>query len=91
MTFSMTANVSTPLNKEDFYQNRLPTGWLWFTLLAVQTYNLSSTLATQTHQLHYPLQERYFPTSLRHAEKQRLHLKLTSLTSAEFFTSTTKI
>jgi len=51
----------------------LPTVWLWFTLLAVQTHNLSSKLATHTHQLHYPLQERHFRTSLRHAEKQQLH------------------
>jgi len=69
----MTANVSIPLNKREFCETRLPTSWLWFTLLAVQTYNLSSELATQTHQLHYPLQERLFPTPLLHAEKQQLH------------------
>ena len=51
----------------------LPTGWLWFTLLAVQTYNLSSKLPTQTHQLHFSLQERHFLTPLRHMEKQQLH------------------
>jgi len=28
MTFSMTANVSIQLNKGDFYETRLPTGWL---------------------------------------------------------------
>ena len=33
----------------------LATGWLWFTVLAVQTYKLSSKLATQTHQVHYLL------------------------------------
>jgi len=73
MIFSMTANVSIPLNKRDFYETRLPTGWLRFILPAVQTYNLSTKLATQTHQLLYPLQERHFPTLLRHAEKQQLH------------------
>ena len=69
----------------------LPIGWLWFTLLAVQTYNLSSTLATQTHQLHYPLQERHFPTPLRHREKQQLRwnwamlpLQSSSLQSPKF-------
>jgi len=36
---------------------------------AVQTYNLCSKLATQTHHLHYPLQERHFPAPSRHAEK----------------------
>jgi len=28
MTFSVTANVSIPLNKGDFYETRLPTDWL---------------------------------------------------------------
>ena len=59
------------MNKGDFYETRLPTGWLRFTLLAVQTCNLSSKLAVRTHQLHYPLQERHFPTPLRHREKQQ--------------------
>jgi len=75
MTFYMTANVSMPLNKGDFYEAhtafRLSLVHLIHpTVLAVQTYNLSSKLATQTYQLRYPLQERHFPTSLRHAEKQ---------------------
>jgi len=70
---SMTANVSIPLNKGDFPETRMPPGWLWFTPLAVQTYNLSSKLTTQTHQLHYPLQECHFPTQLHHAEKQQLY------------------
>jgi len=26
----MTANVSIPLNKGDFYETRLPAGWRWF-------------------------------------------------------------
>jgi len=37
----MTANVGIPLNKGDFYETWLPTSWLWFTPLAVQTYNLA--------------------------------------------------
>jgi len=32
-------------------------------------YGPGSKLAMQTHHLHYPLEERYFPTPLRHAEK----------------------
>jgi len=36
-------------------------------------YGPGSKLATQTHHLHYPLQERHFPTPLHHAEKQQLH------------------
>ena len=59
--------------KGTFMKLTLPNGWLWFSLRAVQTYNLSSKLATQTHQLHYPLQERHFPTPSRHTEKQQLH------------------
>jgi len=87
----MTANVSILLNKGDFYETRLPTGWLWFTLLAVQAYNLSSKLATQAHQLHYSLQERHFPTPLRHAKKTAVASKLSNVTFAEFLTSSAKI
>jgi len=61
------------LNKRDFTKTTLPIGWLLFTLLAVETYNLSSKLPTQTHQMRYPLQERHFPAPLRHAEKQQLY------------------
>jgi len=51
----MTANVSSaPLNKGDFTKTTLPIGWLLFTLLAVETYNLHSKLPTKIHQLHYP-------------------------------------
>jgi len=91
ITFSVTANVSIPLNKGDFYGTGLTTGWLWFTLLAVQTYNLSSKLATQTHQLHHPLQERHFPTPLLHAEKQQLRWNCATLPLQDSFTSTAKI
>ena len=70
----MTANVqSVPLKKGEFTKTTLPIGWLLFTLLAVETYNLSSKLPTQTHQMHYPLQERHFLAPLRHAEKQQLY------------------
>ena len=50
----------------------LPTDWLWFTLLTVQTYNLSSKLDPQTRQLRYPVEERHFPTALLHKKKQQL-------------------
>jgi len=55
------------LNKGDFTKTTLPLGWLLFTLLAVETYNLSLKLPTKMHQLHYPLQERHFLATLRHA------------------------
>jgi len=45
MTSSMTSNISIPLNKVEFYETRLPASWLWFTLLAVQTYSLNSKQA----------------------------------------------
>jgi len=46
----MIANVqSAPLNKVDFTKTALPIVWLLFTLLAVETYNLSSKLPTQMH------------------------------------------
>jgi len=56
------------LNKGDFTKSTLPIGWLLF-----ETYNLSSKLPTQTHQMRYPLQERHFPAPLSHAEKQQLY------------------
>jgi len=69
----MTAIVSTPLNKGDFYETRTAyrLSLILSTVLVVQTYNLNSTITTQTYQLHYPLQERHFPTPLRRAEKQQ--------------------
>jgi len=38
--FFMTGNITIPLNKGGFYETQLPTGWLWFTLVAVHTCNL---------------------------------------------------
>jgi len=75
MTFSMTASVSVPLNKSDFHETHTAyrLSLIHSTVFAVQTYNLSSKLATQTYHLHYPLQERHFPTPLRHAEKQQFY------------------
>jgi len=43
-----------PLNKGKFTKTTLPIGWLLFTLLVVETYNLSTKLPTKMHQLHYP-------------------------------------
>jgi len=42
------------LNKGDFTKTTLPIVWLLFILLAVETYNLSSKLPTEIHQLRYP-------------------------------------
>jgi len=75
MTFSMMANVSMPLNKGDFYETHTAyrLSLIHSAILAVQTYYLSSKLATQTYQLRYPLQERHFPTPLHHAVNQQFY------------------
>jgi len=64
---------SAQLNKHDFTKTTLPIGWLLFTLLAVETYNLNSKLPTKMHQLHYPASRTSFPALLRDAEKQPLY------------------
>jgi len=42
------------LNKGDFTKTTLPIVWLLFTLLAVETYNLSSKFPTKIHQTALP-------------------------------------
>jgi len=42
----------------------LPIDWHWLTLLALQGYNLSSKLITQTHQLHYLVSRMPFSDTL---------------------------
>jgi len=56
------------LKKGDFTKTTLLIGWLLFTLLAVETYNLNSKLPTKIHQLHYPASRTSFSAPLRHAE-----------------------
>jgi len=77
--------------KEIFTKFTLFIGWLWFTLLAVLTDNLSSKLPTQTHQLHYPASKTSFSDTITSCRKTAVVLKLSNLTFAEFFTSTAKV
>jgi len=61
------------LNKGDFTKPTLPIGWLLFTLLAVETYNLSSNLPTKMHQLHYPASRTSFSGTITSCRKQQLY------------------
>jgi len=52
---------------------------------------MSSKLATQTHQLHYPFQEHSrtsFSATISSCRKTAVALKLSKVTFAKFFTST---
>jgi len=66
----------------------LPVGWLWFTLLAVQIYNLSFKFPTQT-ELHY-LTATSSSDTISSYRKTSVLLKLSNGT-LQFFTSTAKI
>jgi len=59
--------------------------------LQFKTYNLSSKLPTQAHQLHYSASRTSFCDTITSYRKTAVVLKLSSLTFAEFFTSTAKI
>jgi len=69
------------LNKGDFTKTTLPIGWLLFTLLAVETYNLSSKLPTKMHQLHYPVSRTSFSGTITSCRKQQLHWNWEKLSS----------
>jgi len=66
---------SAPLNKGDFKKTTLPIaiGYLLVTLLAVETYNLSSNLPTKMHQLHYPASRTSFSGTITSCRKQQLY------------------
>jgi len=51
----------------------LPIGWLLFTLLAVETYNLSSNLPTKMYKLHYPASRTSFTGTITSCRKQQLY------------------
>jgi len=68
----------------------LPFGWLLFTLLTVETYNLSSKLLTKIHQLHYPASRTSFSGTITSCRKTVVVLKLRNVIFAKFFTSTAK-
>jgi len=81
--------LSIPLNNGDIYEIPLIVSF-WFTPLAVQTDKLSSKLPTQTLQLRYPAARRSFSDTITSGRKIAVVLKLSNVTLAEFFTSTTK-
>jgi len=76
-----------PLNKGDFTKTTLPIVWLLFTLIAVETYNLSSNLSfklpMKTHQAS-------FSGTITSWRKTAFVLKLIKVVFAKFFTSTAK-
>jgi len=78
------------LNKGDFSKTTLPIGWLFFTLLAVGTYELNSKLHTKIHQLHYPASLTSFSGTITSCRKTAVILKLRKVIFAKFFTSTGK-
>ena len=61
-----------------------PIGWLSFTLLAVQTYNLNSKLPTQTHQLHRLDSRTAFSNTITSHRKTAVLLKLSNLALKSF-------
>jgi len=81
---------SVSLNKGDFTKTTLPIGWLSFTLLAGETYNMSSKLPTKIHQLHYPASRASFSGTITTCRKTAVVLKLRKVIFAKFFTSTAK-
>jgi len=61
--------LGIPLNNGDICGIHFAHQLALITVVAVQTYNLSSKLPAQAHQLHCPASRSHFPTPLRHAEK----------------------
>ena len=70
-----------PLNKGDFYETHAAY-WLALihSLLAVQTDNLSSTLPTQTHQLHHSTSRTLFFDTITSCRKTAVVLELSNVT-----------
>jgi len=66
------------LNKGDFTETTLPIVWLLFTLLAVETYNLSSKFPTKIHQLRYPASRTSFSGAIASCRNTAVVLKLRS-------------
>ena len=77
--------LSIPLNEGAFYETDADSLYLLFKpTIWAQTYTRKHTNCIT------PLQERNLPTPLHHAERAVI-LKLSNVTFAEFFTSTSKI
>jgi len=61
------------LNKGDFTKTTVPICWILVTLLAVETYNLSSKLPTKMHKLHYPAARTSFSGTITSCREQQLY------------------
>jgi len=91
MTFSMTANVSGSLNKGDFYETR--TAYC----LALIHFSCSSNLQSELYISHantstaLSASRTSFSDTITPCAKAAVALKLSSVTFAEFFTSTAKM
>jgi len=64
------------LNKGDFTITTFLIVWLLFTLLRVETYNLSSKLPTKINQLHCPASRTPFSGTITSCSKTAIVLKL---------------
>jgi len=64
------------LNKGDVTKTKLPIFRFLFTLLIVETYNLTSKLPTKMHQVHYPAPRTPFSGTITSCRKARVVLKL---------------
>jgi len=77
--------LRVPLKQGVFYETTLLIGWLWFTLLAIETYNLNSKLPTETHQLHHLASRTAFSSIVTsHSFWGTLPLQISSLQSPKF-------
>ena len=89
----MTANVTCTVEQtsQTSYETHIAYRLAWFVLLAVQAYNLSSELPTQTHQMDYLASRMSFSDIVTPYRKTSLLMKLSNVNFAEFFTSPAKI
>jgi len=70
----------------------LPIGWHWFTLLAVQAYcTIWALNYPRKHQLHHLGLRTSCSDIIMSLQKTSVLVKLSNVTSAEFFTSTANI
>ena len=83
--------LSEPLNNGDFYETHVPYRPALIHSIAVQTDNLSSTLLTKTHEMHYPGSRTSFSDTITSCRKTAVVLRLSKVVFAEFFTLTAKI
>jgi len=88
----MTANFKYTVEQRRLLRNsRFLISWLWFTLLQFKSTIWAQSYPRKHTKCTTPLQERHFPTSLRHTDKTAVVLKLSKVIFVGFFTSTAKI